>query len=73
MKTTTALFLGIVMATLPAPSALADAKDDVAAAVKKLAGQSSYQWKTTSRDEGLGRSEAPAPSPGRSTRMAVCG
>src|SRR5688500_11428934 len=54
MKTTIVLLLGLLLANCTVPSALTDPKNDVAAAVKKLAEKSSYEWKTTVRTEGGG-------------------
>src|SRR5262245_44373256 len=54
MKTTTALLAGLLLVEISAFAADADLKATVAAAAKKLADQSRYQWKTTVRSEGGG-------------------
>ena len=48
------LLIGLLLASGVSSIAHAEPKDDVAAAAKKLAEQSSYQWKTTVRAEGGG-------------------
>jgi hypothetical protein len=53
MKRTT-LLIGLLIASGASSIAFADLKDDVAAAAKKLAEQSSYEWRTTVRSEGGG-------------------
>ncbi|MEX2140078.1 MAG: hypothetical protein WD894_12505, partial [Pirellulales bacterium] len=54
MRTTITLLVGLLLPVGAASVAHAGPKDDVAAAVKGLADQPSFEWKTTTRSEGAG-------------------